>query len=73
MHIPDGIIPVQAALGGYAAAGGAAWLTLVKIRRKYKNPREAIPRASLLTAVFLPPPGAYPLPPTSVHLVLRCQ
>jgi len=71
MHIPDGIIPVQAALGGYVAAGGAAWLTLVKIRRKYKNPREAIPRASLLTAVFFAASLVHiPLPPTSVHLVL---
>jgi cobalt/nickel transport system permease protein len=71
MHIPDGIIPVSAALGGYAAAGGAAWFTFRKIQRKYKNSREAIPRASLLTAVFFAASLVHiPLPPTSVHLVL---
>jgi cobalt/nickel transport system permease protein len=71
MHIPDGIIPVSAALGGYAAAGGAAWFTLRQINRKYKNPREVIPRASLLTAVFFAASLVHiPLPPTSVHLVL---
>ncbi|MEW5784522.1 MAG: cobalt transporter CbiM [Bacillota bacterium] len=71
MHIPDGIISVSTALGGYAAAGGAAWLSLTKIKRKYKNPREGIPRASLLTAVFFTASLVHiPLPPTSVHLVL---
>jgi cobalt/nickel transport system permease protein len=71
MHIPDGIIPVSAALGGYAVTFGANWYTLRRIKRKYKNPREGIPRASLLTAVFFAASLVHlPLPPTSVHLVL---
>lgn len=71
MHIPDGIIPVSTALGGYAVTCGATWYTLRRIKRKYKNPREGIPRASLLTAVFFAASLVHlPLPPTSVHLVL---
>lgn len=71
MHIPDGIIPASAALGGYAAAGAATWLALYKIKRCYKSPRAGIPRASLLTAAFFTASLVHiPLPPASVHLVL---
>jgi cobalt/nickel transport system permease protein len=71
MHIPDGIIPTSAALGGYAAAGAATWLALYKIKRRHKNPHEGIPRASLLTAAFFTASLVHiPLPPASVHLVL---
>lgn len=71
MHIPDGILPVSAALGGYAAAGGMTWLSLNRIKHKFSNPREIIPRASLLTAAFFIASLIHiPVPPTSVHLVL---
>jgi cobalt/nickel transport system permease protein len=71
MHIPDGILPVSVALSGYAAAGGMTWLSLNRIRKNIKNPRELIPRASLLTAAFFVASLIHiPVPPTSVHLVL---
>jgi cobalt/nickel transport system permease protein len=71
MHIPDGIIPVSTALGGYAAAGAITWLSFARIKHKYNNPREGIPRASLLTAVFFAASLVHiPLPPASVHLML---
>jgi cobalt/nickel transport system permease protein len=71
MHIPDGILPVSVALGGYAAAGGMTWFSLNRIKTKFKNPRELIPRASLLTAAFFVASLIHiPVPPTSVHLIL---
>lgn len=71
MHIPDGILPVSVALGGYAAAGGMTWFSLNRIKKKFKNPRELIPRASLLTAAFFVASLIHvPVPPTSVHLIL---
>ncbi len=71
MHIPDGILPVSVALSGYAAAGGMTWFSLNRIKKKFKNPRELIPRASLLTAAFFAASLVHiPVPPTSVHLIL---
>jgi cobalt/nickel transport system permease protein len=71
MHIPDGILPASVALSGYAAAGGMTWLSLNRIKAKFKNPRELIPRASLLTAAFFVASLIHiPVPPTSVHLIL---
>jgi len=71
MHIPDGILPASVCLGGYATAGAAAWYSLRKIGQK-ENPREGIPKASLLTAAFFVASWIHiPVPPTSVHLVLN--
>jgi len=71
MHIPDGILPASVCLGGYATAGAATWYSLRQIRRK-ENPREGIPKASLLTAAFFVASWVHvPVPPTSVHLVLN--
>ncbi len=71
MHIPDGILPVSVAVGGFAAAGGMTWLSLRQIERKHSDPRQGIPKASLLTAVFFMASLVHiPVPPASVHLVL---
>jgi len=71
MHIPDGILPTAVCLGGYATAGAATWYSLRKINQS-ENPREGIPRASLLTAAFLVASWVHiPVPPASVHLLLN--
>jgi cobalt/nickel transport system permease protein len=71
MHIPDGIISASAAAGGYAAAGGLTWLSLKGIARQYKQPRDGVPKAALLTAAFFAASLIHiPIPPVSVHLVL---
>ena len=71
MHIPDGILPATVCVGGYATAGAATWYSLRKIGQK-ENPREGIPKASLLTAAFFVASWIHiPMPPTSVHLVLN--
>jgi len=71
MHIPDGILPTTVCLGGYATAGVATWYSLRKISRR-EDPREAIPKASLMTAAFLVASWIHiPIPPASVHLLLN--
>ncbi len=71
MHIPDGLVSASVAVGGYAAAGGLTWLSLKRINSQYKNPRDGVPKAALLTAAFFAAALIHiPIPPLSVHLVL---
>jgi len=71
MHIPDGILPVTVCAVGYAVAVPATWYSVHKINQK-ENPRESVPKASLLTAAFFVVSWIHiPIPPTSVHLVLN--
>jgi len=71
MHIPDGILPAAVCLGGYVTAGAATWFSLRKIGQK-ENPKDGIPKASLLTAAFFVASWIHiPVPPTSVHLLLN--
>ncbi|HEY93230.1 MAG TPA: cobalt transporter CbiM [Dehalococcoidia bacterium] len=71
MHIPDGILPVPVTAAGYAATVVVTWYSVRKINQK-ENPRQDIPKASLLTAAFFVASWIHiPVPPTSVHLVLN--
>jgi cobalt/nickel transport system permease protein len=71
MHIPDGILPIGVTAAGYAATAAVTWYSLHRIRQK-ENPRQDIPKASLMTAAFFVVSLIHiPLPPTSVHLVLN--
>jgi len=71
MHIPDGILPVHVTAAGYAVTAATTWHSIHKINRK-ENPRQDIPKASLLTAAFFVVSLIHiPIPPTSVHLVLN--
>jgi cobalt/nickel transport system permease protein len=71
MHIPDGLLPAQILAGGYAITGFATWYSLRQINRQ-PDPRENIPKASLLTAAFFVASSLYiPVPPVSVHLILN--
>ncbi|MBW6510270.1 MAG: cobalt transporter CbiM [Desulfuromonadales bacterium] len=70
MHIPDGILPLPVTLGGYTVAIGIAWYCIRKINQR-ADPREDVPKAALLTAVFFAASLIHiPLPPASVHFVL---
>lgn len=70
MHIPDGILPTSVCLGGYLTTGLAAWFTLRKINNR-EDPREGIPRTSLLTAAYMVVTWIHiPIPPASVHLLM---
>jgi len=71
MHIPDGILPVSVTAAGYAATAAVTWYSLRKIKQK-EDPRQDIPKASLMTAAFFVVSLIHiPIPPTSVHLVLN--
>ncbi len=72
MHIPDGLLPAQVYVGGYAIASLTTWYSLRQIR---KDPDyvQNIPKASLLTAAFFIASSIHiPIPPiSSVHFVLN--
>jgi cobalt/nickel transport system permease protein len=71
MHIPDGILPVGVTAAGYVATAAVTWYSLRKIKQK-EDPRQDIPKASLMTAAFFVVTLIHiPVPPTSVHLVLN--
>jgi len=71
MHIPDGILPVHVTAAGYAVTAAVTWYSVRKINQK-ENPRQDIPKASLLTAAFFIASWIHiPVPPFSVHLVLN--
>ena len=70
MHIPDGILPLPITAGGYVAAAAVAWYCIRKIKQR-GDPREQIPKASLLAAAFFTVSLIHiPIPPTSVHLIM---
>jgi len=71
MHIPDGFLPATVCAAGYVAAASVTWFSLRKINQR-QNPREDIPKASVLTAAFFVVSWIHiPVPPASVHLVLN--
>lgn len=71
MHIPDGILPAEATIAGYAAAGALTWVALRQIDRR-DDPQADVPKAALMTSAFFVASWIHiPVPPTSVHLVLN--
>ena len=71
MHIPDGFLPPQVCLAGYALTGGVTWYSLRQIKRDHYT-QANIPKASLLTAAFFVASlVSIPVPPTSVHLIFN--
>lgn len=71
MHIPDGILPAPALIGGYATTGLTTWFALRKINSS-PEPTQGVPRAALLTAAFFAASLIHiPVPPASVHFVLN--
>ncbi|HEY78987.1 MAG TPA: cobalt transporter CbiM [Dehalococcoidia bacterium] len=71
MHVPDGILPVPVTAAGYAVTAAVTWYSIHKINQR-ENPRQDVPKASLLTAAFFVASWIHiPVPPTSVHLVLN--
>lgn len=70
MHLPDGLVPVSMALGGYAGSAALLGLSLNRIGR-LPDPGAGVPRAAMLTAVlFALGSVAVPVPPTTVHPML---
>lgn len=70
MHLPDGIVPVEMVLAGYACSAGLVALALHRIKA-LPDPQAEIPRVAMLTTVFFAASLiAVPVPPASVHLML---
>lgn len=71
MHIPDGMLPAGICIAGYGLTAAGVAIALKKIN-KLANPRQEIPKVSLLTAAFFVASWIHiPLPPASVHLLLN--
>ena len=71
MHIPDGILPAEVAIAGYATAGALTWYALRKINQQ-PDPQANVPKAALMASAFFVASWIHiPVPPTSVHLVLN--
>lgn len=71
MHIPDGILPLPVTLGGYAVTATLTWICIRNIKQR-EDPRQDIPKASLLTAAFFLSSLIHiPVPPASIHLLLN--
>ena len=71
MHIPDGFLPPNVCLAGYALTGGVTWYSLREIGRDSYT-QANIPKASLLTAAFFVASLIHiPIPPSSVHLIFN--
>lgn len=71
MHIPDGMLPASVCIAGYALTAAGTALALKRINQ-LENPRQEIPKVSLLTAAFFAASWIHiPLPPASVHLLLN--
>lgn len=71
MHIPDGMLPGSVCIAGYALTAAGTAIALNRIK-KLDNPRQEIPKVSVLTAAFFVASWIHiPIPPTSVHLLLN--
>lgn len=71
MHIPDGMLPAGVCVAGYGFAVAGVAVALNRIN-KLENPRQEIPKVSLLTAAFFVASWIHiPVPPASVHLLLN--
>lgn len=71
MHIPDGMLPASVCIAGYGLSAAGVAIALKRIN-KMENPRQEIPKVSLLTAAFFVTSWIHiPIPPTSVHLLLN--
>lgn len=71
MHIPDGMLPASVCIAGYGFTAAGVAVALNRIN-KLQNPREEIPKVSLLTAAFFVTSWIHiPMPLTSVHLLLN--
>jgi len=71
MHIPDGMLPGEICIAGYAGTAALTWLCVKKAQNTYKEPAKLVSRASVMAAAFFVVSWIHiPLPPVSVHPIL---
>jgi len=71
MHIPDGMLPVEICVAGYAGSAALTWLCIKKARSSSEDSARIVSRASVMAAAFFVVSWVHiPLPPVSVHPIL---
>ena len=71
MHIPDGMLPVEVCIAGYAGTAALTWLCIKKARSSSEDSARIVSRASVMAAAFFVVSWVHiPLPPVSVHPIL---
>lgn len=71
MHIPDGMLPAQVCIAGYAGTAFLTWFSLKKAVKAEIDPAKIVPRASVMAAAFFVVSWIHiPIPPVSVHPIL---
>lgn len=70
MHIPEGMLPAEVCIAGYAGSAALTWLCIKKARSS-KDTAAIISRAAVMAAAFFIVSWLHiPLPPVSVHPIL---
>jgi len=71
MHIPDGMLPAEICVAGYAGSAALTWLCIKKAHSSSKDTAGIVSRASVMAAAFFVVSWVHiPLPPASVHPIL---
>lgn len=71
MHIPDGMLPGEVCLAGFAGTAALTWISVKQAEKKYRDTSRVISRASVMAAAFFVASWIHiPLPPVSVHPIL---
>lgn len=71
MHIPDGMLPAEVCIAGYAGTALLTWISVRKARSSSADPARVVSRASVMAAAFFVVSWIHiPIPPVSVHPVL---
>ncbi len=71
MHIPDGMLPLEICIAGYAGTAALTWLCIKKANSSSEDTARVVSRASVMAAAFFVVSWIHiPLPPVSVHPVL---
>ncbi|MEA3266299.1 MAG: cobalt transporter CbiM [Candidatus Fermentibacteria bacterium] len=71
MHIPDGMLPAEVCIAGYAGTAFLTWLSVKKAKNSSEDSARVVSRASVMAAAFFVASWIHiPIPPVSVHPIL---
>ena len=71
MHIPDGMLPAEVCIAGYAGTAILTWISIRKALRSSNDSARVVARASVMSAAFFVVSWIHiPIPPVSVHPIL---
>lgn len=71
MHIPDGMLPAEVCIAGYAGTAVLTWFSIRKALKSSNDSAKVVSRASVMAAAFFVVSWIHiPIPPVSVHPIL---